>query len=61
MYKMCHKITVGSYKLLLLESVKITRSVEALSDTAVITLPGMVHNQTIEVEDKINVGDAVKI
>lgn len=61
MYKMCHKITVGSYKLLLLESVRITRSVEALSDTAVIILPGMVHNQAIEVEDKIKIGDAVKI
>lgn len=58
---MCHKITVGSYKLLLLESVKITRSVEALSDTAVITLPGMVHNQAIEVEERIKVGDAVKV
>ncbi|MBR4787851.1 MAG: hypothetical protein IK013_08290 [Bacteroidales bacterium] len=58
---MCHKITVGSYRLVLLESVKITRSVEALSDTAVIVLPGMVHNQTIEIEDKVKVGDAVKI
>lgn len=61
MYKMCHKITVGSYKLMLLESVKIVRSVDALADTAVIVLPGMVHNATIEIEDKIKVGDAVKI
>lgn len=61
MYRMCHNITVGDYKLLLLESVRITHSVEALSDTAEIVLPGMVHNQAIEVEDKIKVGDVVKI
>lgn len=61
MYKMCHKITVGSYKLLLLESVNIVRSVDALADTAEIVLPGMVHNETIEVEDKIHVGDEVKV
>ena len=58
---MCHKITVGSYKLLLLESVNIVRSVDALADTAEIVLPGMVHNETIEVEDKIHVGDEVKV
>lgn len=61
MYKMCHKIAVGSYKLLLLESVRVTRSVEALADTAEVVLPGMVLNQTIEIEDKVKVGDAVKI
>lgn len=61
MYKMGHSITVGGYRLLLLESVKITRSVEALSDTATITLPGTVMNAAIEVEDKIHVGDTVKI
>lgn len=61
MYKMCHKITVGSYKLLLLESVNIVRSVDALADTATIVLPGMVHNEAINIEDKIKVGDAVKI
>ena len=42
MYRMCHSITVGSYKLVLVESVRIVRSVEALADTAVIVLPGMV-------------------
>lgn len=61
MYKMVHKIAVGSYKLMLLESVKIVRSVDALADRAEIVLPGMVHNCTIEIEDKVKVGDAVKI
>ena len=61
MYKMSHKITVGGYKLVLVESVRIVRSVEALSDTAEIVLPGMVHNAAIEVEGKVNVGDVVKI
>lgn len=61
MYKMCHKITVGNYKLLLLESVRIVRSVDTLADTAEIVLPGMVHNEAINIEDKIKVGDAVKI
>ena len=61
MYKMCHKITVGNYKLLLLESVRIVRSVDTLADTAEIVLPGMVHNEAIDIEDKIKVGDAVKI
>ena len=61
MYKMCHNITVGNYRLLLLESVNIVRSVDTLADTATIVLPGMVHNETIDIEDKIKVGDAVKI
>ena len=61
MYKMSHSITIGSYRMMLLESVRIVRSVEALSDTAEIVLPGMVLNTAIEVEGKIKVGDAVKI
>ncbi|MBP3762944.1 MAG: hypothetical protein J6I49_03575 [Bacteroidales bacterium] len=61
MYKMSHKITIGSYKLVLLESVRVVRSVEALADTAEVVLPGMVHGVAIEVEDKIKVGDGVKI
>lgn len=61
MYRICHNITIGSYRLMLLESVRIMRSVEALSDTATIVLPGMVLNTAIEVEDKIKVGDAVRI
>lgn len=61
MYKMCHSIKIGSYQLLLLESIRIMRSVDTLCDTAEITLPGTVMNIAIEIEDKIKVGDAVTI
>ena len=46
MYRMCHNITIGNYRLRLLESVTVVRSVDALADTATIVLPGMVHNGT---------------
>lgn len=61
MFMMNWDITIGSYKLKLLEKVNIKRSVELLADTAVITIPGSVFNKTIEVEDKLNVGDEVSI
>lgn len=61
MYKMCHNIEIGAYRLKLVESVRIVRSVEALADTAEVVLPGMVQNMAIEVEDKIHVGDTVRI
>ena len=40
MFTMKFDITVGDYKLGMVEKVEITRSVEQLADTAVITLPG---------------------
>jgi hypothetical protein len=46
---------------MLLEGVEITRSVEQLSDTATITLPGSVFNKALEIEDKIKRGNTVKI
>jgi len=52
-------ITVGSYRLTMLDSVEVIRSVEQLSDTAVIVLPGSVFNKAIEVEQKIKRGDKV--
>lgn len=61
MYKISWHITIGKYTLAMLESVFIKRSVEALSDTAVITLPGTVYNRALEVENKIKRGDAVTI
>ena len=45
----------------MVEKVSIKRSVELLSDTATITLPGTVFNKAINIEDKIKVGDAVEI
>ena len=45
----------------MVEKVSIKRSVELLSDTATITLPGTVFNKAINIEDKIKVGDDVEI
>jgi hypothetical protein len=58
---MAHDITVGKFHLRTVAEVKINKSVETLSDTAVITLPGSRMNESIEVESKIKVGDAVVI
>jgi hypothetical protein len=60
-YNQSWHITLGSYELLLIESVEITRSVLQLSDTATIVLPGTVFNKAIEIEKKIARGDAVTI
>lgn len=54
-------IRVGNYRLRMLESVEITRSVEQLSDTATIVLPGSCFNKALEIEDKIKRGNQVSI
>lgn len=61
MYKMNWNIRIGGFRLRMVEKVSIKRSVELLSDTATITLPGTVFNKAINIEDKIKVGDAVEI
>jgi len=61
LFNLSWKITLENYQLMLLESVEITRSVEQLSDTATITLPGSVFNKALEIEDKIKRGNTVKI
>ncbi len=61
MFRMCWDIQIGSYRLKLLEKVNVKRSVELLADTATITLPGAVFNKTIEIENKLKVGDEVTI
>ena len=61
LYHMEYDITVGAYKVQTLKSVTVKRSVEQLSDTAQIAMPGTLLNAAIEVEDKIKVGDPVKI
>jgi hypothetical protein len=55
------KITIGNYTLQTLDSVQINKSVEQLSDTAVIVIPGTNINRTLEVESKIQEGDEVEI
>lgn len=58
---MSWNIRIGGYRLRMVEKVSIKRSVELLSDTATITLPGTVFNKAINIEGKIKVGDAVEI
>lgn len=61
MLAMEHDITVGAWRLTAVESVKVRRSVETLSDTATIVLPGTCINAAIDIEGKLKVGDAVEI
>ena len=62
MFDITWNITIGrGFKLLLLDSVTITRSVEQLADTAEIVLPGSVFNKAIEIEKQIRRGDPVTI
>ena len=59
---MVYDIQIGNdYKLGLLESVEIHKSVDLLADTAVIKVPGAVYNQALDIEDKVKVGDRVTI
>lgn len=52
-------VQVGKYKLMLVEEIEVTNSVELLSDTAVITLPATAYNKALEIENKIARGDKV--
>lgn len=61
MFDITWEIKVGKYKLMMLDSCTITRSVEQLADTAEIVLPGSCFNKAIEIEKQIKRGDAVSI
>ena len=54
-------ITIGAYRLSMLESVTVKSSVENLADTAVIVLPGSAYNRALEIESLIGEGDPVSI
>lgn len=58
---MVYDIQIAGYKLGLLESVEIHKSVDLLADTAVVVVPGVVYNQSLDIEDKVKVGDPVVI
>jgi hypothetical protein len=58
---MVYDIQIGSYKFGLLESVEIHKSVDTLADTAVIVVPGVVYNQSLDIEDKVKTGDPVTV
>lgn len=61
MFTMKFDIEVGDYKLGMLEGVEITRSVEQLADSAIVTLPGAEYNMALDVEQKIHRGDRITI
>lgn len=58
---MAYDITVGDYRLGMLDNVEIHKSVELLADTATITLPGAEYNAALQIEDKLKRGDKVCI
>lgn len=58
---MVYDIQIGNHKLGLLESVEIHKSVDLLADTAVVVVPGVVYNQSLDIEEKVKVGDPVVI
>lgn len=58
---MVFDILIGKYKLSLLESVEITKNVDSLADTAVITVPGTAYNQALHIEEKVKRGDKIVI
>ena len=61
MFTMAYDIQVGDWKVGMLDSVEIHRSVELLADTAVIALPGSEYNRALDVESKLKRGDRVTI
>lgn len=61
MFDITWDIHIGKYKLTMLDSCTITRSVEQLADTASIVLPGACFNKAIEIEKQIKRGVEVTI
>ena len=61
MYTMIFDITIGNFKLGMVERVTVHKSVELLADTATITLPGAEYNAALQIEDKLKRGDKVCI
>lgn len=56
---MTYDITIGAFRLGMLDSVSIHKSVELLADTAEITLPAAQFNIALDVESQIKRGDEV--
>lgn len=61
MYKMDYEITIGNHSINGIEKVTIESSQELLSDSCVITIPGMIRNVPLDVENKIKRGDQVTV
>lgn len=52
---------IGTWRLMLIDSVEIHKSVDLLADTCEIVLPASVYNYALKVEDKIAPGDRVVV
>ncbi|ASZ11099.1 hypothetical protein KTO58_19740 [Chitinophaga pendula] len=62
MYRMNWKVVVGSFKLGLVASIEIHKSVDLLADTAQIVLPGTAYNRVLsELENTFRRGQPVSI
>jgi hypothetical protein len=61
MYAMTYHIRIGEYRLQLVDSLTVTKSVENLADKAMIVIPGTYINRALQIEDKIKEGDEVLI
>lgn len=61
MYSLAYDITIGDFKVGMLDKVEIHKSVELLADTATIVLPGAEYNAALDVESKIKRGDRVSV
>lgn len=61
MYTMTYDITIGNYKLGMLDAVSVHKSVELLADTCEITLPAAQLNVALDVESHIRRGDPVTV
>lgn len=61
MFDMNYYIQIGTYRLGLLQSVEINKSVDLLTGTAVIVLPGVVYNQSLDHEKYVKAGDKALI
>lgn len=55
------EITIGDFKLALLESCEVHKSVDLLADTCKIVLPEAAYNQSLKIEAQINRGDKVLV
>ncbi len=61
MFNMIFDIQVGKYKLGLLSSAEVRKSVDLIASTCTVVLPGTAYNRTLNIEDKIQRGDKVTV
>ena len=55
------QITVGNYRVAMVDSIEIHKSVDLLADTAKVVLPGSAYNKAFRIEQQIRRGDRINI